>query len=381
MTLWLSRWQARLNALHDAHRLRARRLHSSTTPVCFCGNDYLGLAQHPALSAAWYAVDSAHPVGSAASPLVSGHYPSHRALEDRLARWLGRERALLFTSGFAANLGLAQALLTPDVTVVQDRYNHASLIDGARLMRVPLKRYAHCDVDALESRLAGCDGPCVVWTDSVFSMDGTVAPLAAIAERCAHYGALFVVDEAHGFGVLGATGAGAVEAAGLTQAQVPVVMGTLGKAAGCQGAFVAGPAELIALLENEARTLIYSTADSPRLAAVTLAAVELLQGHPEWRTQLTENVRHFRALAREAGIPLTDSQTAIQPVILGADAAALAASESLWADGYWVSAIRPPTVPEGTARLRITLSAAHRFEQIDGLVGALVRACQTVGRC
>lgn len=381
MTTWLTRWQARLDALEAKDRLRARRIHAPTSPVCFCGNDYLGLAQHPELSAAWYAVDPQHPVGSAASPLVSGHYPAHQALEQRLADWLGRERALLFSSGFAANLGLAQALLTSGVTVVQDRYNHASLIDGARLMRVPLKRYRHCDVDALAAHLARSEGPCIVWTDGVFSMDGTVAPLAAIAACCAHYGALLVVDEAHGFGVLGPTGAGAAEAAGLSAAQVPVVMGTLGKAAGCQGAFVAGPAELIALLENEARTLIYSTADSPRLAVVTLAALELMQAHPEWRDQLARNVHSFRALAQGRGIPLTDSQTPIQPVILGSDAAALAASDSLWSAGYWVSAIRPPTVPEGTARLRITLSAAHRPEQIDGLVAALAHACQKAGIC
>lgn len=375
MTSWVHRWETRLDALDRAHRLRTRRTHTSAAPLCFCDNDYLGLAHHLSLSDAWYQVDPAVPIGSAASPLVSGHYPSHQALEERIASWLGRDRALLFSSGFAANLGLAQTLLTPQTSVIQDRYNHASLIDGARLMRAPLKRYAHCDMAALEARLQELSGPSVVWTDSVFSMDGTVAPLQQIADLCARYDALMAVDEAHGFGVMGPTGAGAVEAAGLSQEQVPVVMGTLGKAVGCQGAFVAGPSALIALLENDARTLIYSTAESPRMSAVTSAAIALMQAHPEWRAQLQANVQYFRDRAGACGIPLTESQTAIQPVILGTDARALAASQALWEAGYWVSAIRPPTVPEGSARLRITLSARHRIDQIDGLVAALSSAC------
>ncbi|MDP5324504.1 MAG: 8-amino-7-oxononanoate synthase [Litorivicinaceae bacterium] len=380
MTNWINRWEARLDVLNSAHRLRTRRLHTSVAPICFCDNDYLGLAHHPSLSDAWYQVGAEIPVGSAASPLVSGHYPTHQTLEERIAAWLGRDRALLFSSGFAANLGLAQTLLTPKTSVVQDRYNHASLIDGARLMRAPLTRYAHCDLASLEARLRSLSGPGVVWTDSVFSMDGTVAPLQQIAALCARYDALLAVDEAHGFGVMGPTGAGAVEAAGLSQDLVPVVMGTLGKAVGCQGAFVAGPSALIELLENDARTLIYSTAESPRMSAVTVAAIALMQAHPEWRLQLEDNVQYFRARACAEGIPLTDSKTAIQPIILGADARALAASQVLWTEGYWVSAIRPPTVPEGSARLRITLSARHRFDQIDGLIAALAKALEVASR-
>jgi len=371
MTLWSDRWEARLAELTAIDRRRQRRVHTPDSPLSFCDNDYLGLAQHPALSNLWYQVASSIPVGSGASALVSGHHPSHRQLEDRLARWVGRDRAVLFSSGYAANLGLAQALLEPGVSVLHDRLNHASLVDGSRLMGARMHRYAHADATACAARLEGLAEPTVVLTDSVFSMDGTVAPLAELATCCAEAGALLVVDEAHGLGVLGPEGEGLVGALGLTQAEVPVVMGTLGKALGCQGAFVAGPSALIDLLENAARTLIYSTAESPRMAAVTLGALDLLQAHPEWRSELRRNVQLFREEASRLGVPLTASDTPIQPVIVGSDARALALSAALWADGYWVSAIRPPTVPEGSARLRITLSRRHQPEQISALVQSL----------
>ncbi|MEW5835192.1 MAG: 8-amino-7-oxononanoate synthase [Pseudomonadota bacterium] len=342
----------------------------------FCSNDYLGLAQHPQLIAAFKRVADDEGVGSTAAHLVCGHRREHAMLEEALAEWTGRERALLFSTGYAANLGALQALLggVDGALCVQDKLNHACLIDGARLAGGELKRYPHADVDGAARQLASRSGaPALLATDGVFSMDGDVAPLAALAALAAREGATLMVDDAHGLGVLGAQGAGSVAAAGLGAAEVPVLMATLGKALGCAGAFVAGSAVLIEGLTQFARPHVYSTAMPPALAAAALAAVRLAREEDWRREKLAALVTRFRRGAAELGLPLMPSTTAIQPLRLGDAEAALAASQALETQGLLVSAIRPPTVPAGQARLRITLSAAHEEAHVDRLLAALER--------
>jgi 8-amino-7-oxononanoate synthase len=336
--------------------------------VVFCSNDYLGLARHPALRAA----QAGAPAGSGASHLVTGHQPEHSALEEALAAFVGRERALLFSTGYQANLGVIAALAGRGDAVFEDRLNHASLLDGGMLSGARLQRYAHADPAALEHRLAAsAAGRRLIATDGVFSMDGDTAPLAALAAVAARHDAWLMVDDAHGLGVLGPTGRGSVEAAGLGVEAVPVLVGTLGKAFGSFGAFVAGSRTLIDYLVQHARTYIYTTALPPAVAAATLAALQLIEREPWRRLRLAELRRRFRSGCTSAGIRLLPSDSPIQPVIVGEAAAAVAASEALLARGYCVTAIRPPTVPAGTSRLRVTLSALHEESQVDGLVAAL----------
>lgn len=344
--------------------------------IGFCSNDYLGLARHPQLIAAFKRVADDEGVGSTAAHLVCGHRREHAKLEEALADWTGRERALLFSNGYAANLGVQQALLggVDGAICVQDKLNHASLIDGCRLAGAELKRYPHADVAGAARQLASrASAPALLATDGVFSMDGDVAPLAALAALAAHEGATLMVDDAHGLGVLGAQGAGSVAAAGLGETEAPVLMATLGKALGCAGAFVAGSATLIEGLTQFARTQIYSTAMPPALAAAALAAVTLARVEAWRRDRLVSLIARFRHGAAELGLPLMDSPTAIQPLLLGDAEAALAASQALEAQGLLVTAIRPPTVPSGQARLRITLSAAHEENHVDRLLEALGR--------
>ena len=342
----------------------------------FCSNDYLGLAQHPQLIAAFKRVADDEGVGSTAAHLVCGHRREHAMLEEALAEWTGRERALLFSSGYAANLGALQALLggVDGALCVQDKLNHACLIDGARLAGSELRRYPHADIEGAARQLASRPGaPALLATDGVFSMDGDVAPLAALAALTSREGATLMVDDAHGLGVLGTQGAGSVAAAGLDAADVPVLMATLGKALGCAGAFVAGSAALIEGLTQFARPHVYSTAMPPALAAAALAAVRLAREEDWRREKLAALVTRFRRGAAELGLPLMASTTAIQPLRLGDAEAALAASQALEAQGLLVTAIRPPTVPVGQARLRITLSAAHEEAHVDRLLAALER--------
>ncbi|MBU6247628.1 MAG: 8-amino-7-oxononanoate synthase [Xanthomonadaceae bacterium] len=347
----------------------------------FCSNDYLGLAQHPQLIAAFKRIADDEGVGSTAAHLVCGHRREHAMLEEALADWTGRERALLFSTGYAANLGALQALLggVDGALCVQDKLNHACLIDGARLAGGELKRYPHADVEGAARQLASRAGaPALLATDGVFSMDGDVAPLAALAALAAREGATLMVDDAHGLGVLGAQGAGSVAAAGLGAADVPVLMATLGKALGCAGAFVAGSAALIEGLTQFARPHVYSTAMPPALAAAALAAVRLAREEDWRRGKLAALIARLRRGAAELGLPLMASTTAIQPLLLGDADAALAASQALEAQGLLVTAIRPPTVPVGQARLRITLSAAHEESHVDRLLAALERVGPTV---
>ncbi|MCP1372940.1 8-amino-7-oxononanoate synthase [Dyella lutea] len=342
----------------------------------FCSNDYLGLAQHPQLIAAFKRAADDEGVGSTAAHLVCGHRREHAMLEEALADWTGRERALLFSTGYAANLGVQQALLggVDGAICVQDKLNHASLIDGCRLAGAELKRYPHADPAGAARQLASrASAPALLATDGVFSMDGDVAPLAALAALAAREGATLMVDDAHGLGVLGEQGAGSVAAAGLGEAEAPVLMATLGKALGCAGAFVAGSAVLIEGLTQFARPHVYSTAMPPALAAAALAAVKLAREEDWRREKLAALVARFRHGAAELGLPLMDSPTAIQPLLLGDAEASLAASQALEAQGLLVTAIRPPTVPSGQARLRITLSAAHEESHVDRLLEALGR--------
>ena len=376
----------RLAARHDerARQQLLRRVHSidhadatdvwidGQRLVAFCSNDYLGLARHPELIQALQRAAAAAGVGSTASALICGHHREHAMLEAELAAWTGRERALLFSSGYMANLGVLQALLAHGDVCVQDKLNHASLLDAAALAGAELKRYPHADTDGATRQLANRpQAAALLATDGVFSMDGDIAPLAALAELGRSQGALLLVDDAHGLGVLGPHGAGSVDDAGLDQDQVPLLMGTLGKALGSAGAFIAGPASLIDGIAQFARTHIYTTALPPALAAAARVAVRLASTDDERRQRLQARIARFRAGAIQLGLPLMPSSTAIQPLLLGHATAALQAAQALRQHGLLVGAIRPPTVPQGQARLRITLSAAHRDEQIDRLLDAL----------
>ncbi|MFA6231488.1 MAG: 8-amino-7-oxononanoate synthase [Rhodanobacter sp.] len=340
--------------------------------LSFCSNDYLGLAQHPQLVSALTRAASSAGVGSTSAHLICGHRAEHARLEEALAAWTGRERALLFSTGYMANLGALQALLAPGDLCVQDKLNHACLIDGARLSGAELKRYPHADAAAAARQLGSRPGTAALLaTDGVFSMDGDIAPLRELAALCADEHASLMVDDAHGLGVLGAHGAGSVSAAGLGQREVPLLMATLGKALGCSGAFVAGPAALIEGLLQFARPYIYTTAMPPALAAAALEAVQLAQADDWRRDRLTALIARFRRGAEQLGMPLMASASAIQPLLLGDADAAMQAMQALEAHGLLVSAIRPPTVPAGQARLRITLSAAHEEDHVDRLLDAL----------
>lgn len=338
--------------------------------VNFCSNDYLSLANDPALIRAGQMALAQFGAGSGASHLVVGHSALHHELEKRLADWVGRPRALLFSSGYMANLGVISALLGRDDVLLEDKLNHASLLDGAQLSRARRVRYQHGDVQHLRTRLDSIDSPALVVTDSVFSMDGDVAPLKEIADLCRQQGHWLMIDDAHGLGVLG-QGRGALFEYGLGVDDVPVYMGTLGKALGSYGAFVAGSDNLIEFLIQFARPYIYTTAIPPSVAATTLAALDCLQSQPERVQHLHERIALFRDGAKKRGLKLMPSETAIQPLLVGDADKAMAMSARLQSQGFLVGAIRPPTVPSGTARLRITLQSGHSEQQIHRLLDAL----------
>ena len=340
--------------------------------VDFCSNDYLGLSAHPQVVEAFVAAARIHGVGARASHLITGHQAEHAALEHELAAYAGRERALVFSTGYMANLGLVRALAGRGAAVLGDELNHASLIDGGRLSGATLDRYPHADAAALERQLAAQPaGPRFVLTDGVFSMDGDLAPLPALAAACARHGAFLAVDDAHGLGVIGDSGRGSLEHFGLSQIQVPALVGTFGKAFGTFGAFVAGSEELVETLIQRARTYIYTTALPPAIAAATRAALSVSIAEPWRRERVLALTRRFRELATAAGIRLGASETPIQPILMGSAESAMRASNALLERGYFVAAIRPPTVPADTSRLRVTLSAAHRDEDVEGLIVAL----------
>jgi 8-amino-7-oxononanoate synthase len=339
--------------------------------VNFASNDYLGLSDHPAVVEAAARAAERYGAGSTASALVGGYLDLHCELEHALADFTGRERALVFPSGYHANLAVLSGLARRRDTVVADRLSHASLLDAAVLARVQLKRYAHADaVMASELLDQAGDGVRFVVTDGVFSMDGDIAPVAALAVAALAGAALLVIDDAHGIGVLGARGAGVTE--GLA-AEVPLLVGTFGKAFGAAGAFVAGTEELIEALLQSARSYRYTTALAAPLAAAAHAALRLIEA-PEHRRRLGARIAYFRDRAAAAGVPVQPSPSAIQAIIVGSAARALAVSARLRAAGVYVPAIRPPTVPAGTARLRVSVTAAHAESDIDQLVGALQAA-------
>jgi 8-amino-7-oxononanoate synthase len=341
-----------------------------TQVLSFCSNDYLGLANHPDIARAMTQCVEQYGVGSGASHLVDGHHLEHECLEQELAKFTGREKALLFSTGYMANIGVIAALLDRKDTVLQDKLNHASLIDGGILSQALFKRYRHSDMSHLETQLASAKGKKLVVTDGVFSMDGDTAPLVEIANLCQQHDAWLMVDDAHGFGTMGQYGAGLVAALNLTSQQVPVVVGTLGKAFGTSGAFVAGDADTIDYILQFARPYIYTTATPPAIAAATRAALKLVINGDERRAQLNTNIAQLRAGIEGLGLNLMASSTAIQPILVGSNERALQLSTELKQRGLLVTAIRPPTVPVGTARLRITLSAAHSKEDIDELLNA-----------
>jgi len=392
----------------DAAALR-RRLRIQTTPcqpqlqlqgsaaplLAFCSNDYLGLANHPALAQALADGARRWGVGSGASHLVSGHSQAHAALEERLAAWQAAHipgaRALLFGSGYAANLALLTALGDASSTLFCDQLNHASLIDGARLSKAAVQRYPHADLAALAQQLQSCSTPLkLIVTDAVFSMDGDLADLPALLQLAERHDAWLIVDDAHGFGVLGARGHGSLEHFGLRSERL-IYMGTLGKAAGAYGAFVAAHPSIVEWLLQRGRTYIYTTALPPALAHALQSSLDLIEGHDGAvrRAHLEALIGRWRAGVQallepmergQGGAPtqlhLLESRTPIQPLIVGDNARALALDAALQARGLRVPAIRPPSVPEGSARLRLTFSASHTQAELDRLLAALAASLQ-----
>ena len=340
--------------------------------LAFCSNDYLGLANHPAIVAAFKQAADEFGVGGGASHLVSGHSFHHHALEEELAEFTGRPRALLFSNGYMANLGTINALLDKQDAVFEDRLNHASLLDAGLLSGARFQRYLHNDVNSLSQRLSKASARrSLVVTDGVFSMDGDIADLPAICDTAQQHNAWVMVDDAHGIGCLGEKGAGCAEYFGLSLQQLPVLMGTLGKAFGTSGAFVAGSEALIETLIQHARTYIYTTSMPPAVAAATRVSLKLVQAEHWRREHLGALIKRFRYGCEQLGLNLMDSPTPIQPILVGDADKAMAMSEALRDKGMFVTAIRPPTVPNGSARLRVTLSASHSFEHVDCLLNAL----------
>lgn len=339
--------------------------------LSFCSNDYLGLANHPANIKALRDALPETGLGGAASHLICGHHDAHHRLEERLAAFTQRSAALFFSTGYMANMGVISALAGRGDTIFSDRLNHASIIDGCILSRAKVRRYPHSDMAALERMLAATSGHKLVVTDGVFSMDGDLAPLRELAALCKAHDALLVVDDAHGVGVQGPQGRGSIAELGLSEDDVPVLIGTLGKAVGTSGAFVAGPRVLMDYLVQKARTYIYTTAMPPAIAMATCASLDLIERDDERRAHLRELIERFRRGAIELGYQLMASETPIQPIMVGDNWSALALSKALEEKGLLVTAIRPPTVPEGEARLRVTLSAAHRLADVDTLLQGL----------
>ena len=340
--------------------------------LSFCSNDYLGLADHPDLVKSGKGALDEFGVGSGASHLVTGHSRYHQQLEEALAEFTGRPRALLFSTGYMANLGAVDALLGRGDSVFEDRLNHASLLDAGLASGARFKRYRHLDADDLRQKLQQSEANRkLVVTDGVFSMDGDLANLPELVTAAAAHRAWTMVDDAHGFGCIGKGGRGIVDYYGLNPSQVPVLVGTLGKAFGTFGAFVAGTGELIETLIQHARTYIYTTALPAAVAAASLASLRLVETDDWRREKLRHLIARFRRGANQLGLQLMPSETPIQPLVVGEADETLALSAHLKERGILVTAIRPPTVPVGSARLRVTLCAKHSEEQIDLLLEAL----------
>lgn len=340
--------------------------------INFCSNNYLGLANHPEINNAFKKGIDTYGSGSGAAHLINGHSAAHHALEEELAEFTGYPRCLLFSTGYMANLGIAQALMGRGDLVLEDRLNHASLLDAGLLSGARFSRFAHADVQDAEKHLSKHpDKEKMLLTDGVFSMDGDIAPLPELAKVCLQNDSYLMVDDAHGFGVLGKQGRGCVEHFGLNQTDVPILMGTLGKAFGTAGAFVAASDDVIETLIQNARSYIYTTASPPALAEATRVSLKLVQSESWRREHLTDLIKQFRYSVSEMGYELMPSITPIQPILVGDSHDAVRMSQQLMGAGVHAGAIRPPTVEEGTARLRITLSAEHSVEQLEVLLNAL----------
>ncbi len=374
----------KLNGLSKQGLRRSRRIVESPqgidlicngkSVVNFCSNDYLGLANHSQVINAFKKAPDKYGMGSGSAHLICGHTRAHHALEEELAEFTGRDQALLFSTGYMANLGVISALVGRGDTVLEDRLNHASLLDGGLSSGAKFKRYAHADSEHLSELIAKSEGNKLIVTDGVFSMDGDAAPLQALSAVAKQHSAWLMVDDAHGFGVLGANGGGVTEEAGLSQEEVQVLVGTLGKAFGTFGAFVAGSEELIETLINTARTYIYTTALPASIAEATRTSLKILRTETWRREKLKAVVARFRAGAAQLDLPLMPSSSPIQPVLVGQSEKTSLASQFLFENGFLVSAIRPPTVPANAARLRVTFSALHEESQVDRLLEMLARA-------
>ena len=339
----------------------------------FCSNDYLGLAAHPEVKQSFIDAASLYGVGSGAAHLVNGHSQAHHQLEEELADFCGYPRALLFSTGYMANLGVAQSLCENGDSLIEDKLNHASLLDAANISGAKLSRYLHRDYTSLQNKIDKSDASeILISSDAVFSMDGDEADINEMVKCSRSKETWLMLDDAHGFGVLGKNGKGSLDHQKINPHDVPVYMATLGKALGTAGAFVAGSEDLIEYLIQTARCYIYTTAMPPAIAEATRTSLKLLVKE-NWRQQaLKENIRHFRSLASQAGLNLLESSTAIQPIMIGETQKALDASQQLLKSGLHVAAIRPPTVPVNTARLRVTLRADHTEKDIERLVEGLV---------
>jgi len=370
-----------LQQIKQQNLYRSRRIISSPQGVeivvddkkliNFSSNDYLGLANHPEVIAAFQSATNQYGVGSGSAHLICGHSQSHHALEEELADFTGRDRALLFSTGYMANMGVISALVGRGDQVFQDRLNHASLLDGGLLSAARSKRYLHNNLDDLADKINPIDGRTLIVTDGVFSMDGDVAPIKKLSKLALEKDAWLMVDDAHGLGVFGATGAGLIQQAGLSQHDVPILMGTLGKGFGTFGAFIAGSELLIETLIQKARSYVFTTALPAAVAEATRSSLKLVITESWRRDKLQSHVKRFQSGAKQLGLSIMPSESAIQPILIGDSQQAVKISNALLNKGFLVSAIRPPTVPKGEARLRITFSANHHSQHVDQLLAAL----------
>lgn len=374
-----------LDKLRQNHLYRARNLSSaaqSIEPVIngqkvlsFCSNDYLGLANHPKIIDSYVKAAKKYGVGAGASHLITGHHQSHHALEEELAEFIGCAKTLLFSTGYMANLGVVSSLAGRNTTIFEDRLNHASLIDAGIISRAQLKRYRHLNTEELHKKLTNEKNKAkIILTDGVFSMDGTISQVAKLQTLAKNHGATLIIDDAHGIGVLGKHGKGCTEGNLTTDT---ILVGTLGKAFGTFGAFVAAEQEIIEWCIQRARTYIYTTALPPSIAEATRTSLQLVRNESWRREKLHSLVKRFREYAKQMDLPISTSITPIQPIIFGSAATAVKISEALLNKGILVSAIRPPTVPQNKARLRITFSATHTEDHVDQLVATLVEVTKS----
>lgn len=366
------------------HRYRTRRITRSPQQVemivddrniiSFCSNDYLGLANHPLVKQAMIDGINNYGAGSGSAHLVSGHSFAHHQLEEELAEFTGYPRAILFSTGYMANLGLCQALLDKNDYVFEDRLNHASLIDGGLISGARFQRYLHNDISNLEQKISKAlnkNTERLVLSDGVFSMDGDIANIPALSSLCKKTDSWLMIDDAHGFGTMGKTGKGCLQHFSLGSNDVPAYMATLGKAMGTAGAFIAGSDDLIESIIQKARTYIYTTAMPAAMADATRCSLKILQDEPDHLHNLNVNILYFNDCCTDAGLKVENSVTAIQPLLIGEDEKVVQISQQLFDNGFLVTAIRPPTVPAGTSRLRITLSAKHTKEHIERFIETL----------